>query len=114
MKSSSSKTTDEATDSDNIRQKLEEELEGLSSPCEVNFTCSVALTVPDEMSRSTKQSKTENKSDNGSCGERREIVAIELRWNGKDEHKDQLHQIVQYLQNKMSTTIFSEPENVLK
>ena len=114
LKQPSSNTTDGASNSDEIQKKLEKELEGLSPPCDVQFTCSVALVAADEMNRNTKKRKTKKETDSGSCGgSRGETVAVELQWNGEDGDKDQLHQIGQYLRNKMNITNFSEPETAL-
>lgn len=60
------------------------------------------------MERSSKRRKiAKGKSGIHSGEERGEVVAIELQWTGGERENDHLHQIIQFLGNKMNTTDFN-------
>ena len=77
-------------------RKLMAELVALSTPCSVQFSCSLGHTGQEESS--PKKRKLDSKAKAPPEGEE-DGLFVQFEWiEGKD--KDSLHQIVQYLQNK--------------
>ena len=77
--------------------KIMAELEALSTPCLIQFSCSLGYTHQEESS--PKKRKLDTKAKALPKGEE-DGLCVQFEWiDGKD--KDSLHQIVQYLQNKL-------------
>ena len=91
-----------------LQRKLEMEVESLSPACDVHFLCTISLVIPEELEGHMKKKKKTAKEMCERCDEEREVVVIELEWTGGDSDKDQLHQIMQNLNNKMNATAFNK------
>ncbi len=73
----------------------------------MTFTCEVLVAAVEETNRHIKKKKAllePKERDN----REKEAIAVELQWLGSDSRdKDMLHQIMQYLSNKMDATDFN-------
>lgn len=89
-----------------LQKQIEMEIEALCFPCDLHFTCTITLVTPGETDGrggcSKRRKKGKRASEEG--GEGREMVCLELQWLEGNMDKDQLHQIMQYLSNKMDQT----------
>ncbi len=84
---------------------LNEQIEALSPPCHLEFTCSIKR--EDTVSPTSSSAKRRKKTPLIPCkkGEGK-TLCLEMKWTTTDEDRDQLHQIMQYLENKMHSKTF--------
>ena len=95
---------------DLLRKEVEEAIEALCPPCDLHFTCCVtvsALGDTNEGEACRKRRRNEERHIGEGVGDE-EVVCVELQWAGGNTSRDQLHQIVQYLRNKMAVTVFNK------
>lgn len=82
------------------QRRIKEELESLCMPCNMEFTISIrhhreAVTA--------KKQKKKLKGGAAKTVEVKEMVCLEMSWIHGDTDRDILHQLLQYLQNKIDT-----------
>ncbi len=85
-------STSTRDDTEGLAAHVKQELEALCTPCYVAFECTATL----ESCETTRAKKANEKKD----GEQNQGVLLSFEWLQGDD-KDSLHQITQYLRNKM-------------
>lgn len=90
---------------DELQRQTEEEIEALCVPCNIEFICCIKLEEA-AASASTKRKKKKGTRSKRETEASKEVVVLELELVQGDESRDSLHQIMQYIQNRMSLKSF--------
>ena len=94
----------ESVSLDETQQKIKAKLDSLSVPCHIEFTAHITLKPANIASSPAK--KRRKGSGKGSEESEDKGVWLELDWVQGDTDKDLLHQLLQFLHNKMYTRSF--------
>ena len=87
------------------KEQIEAELASLCTPCKMEFTARIKL---QEQAAERSSVKKRKKGAMAAGGGMERAVCVELDWIEGDQDKDLLHQLLQYLQNKMNSIDFQQ------
>ena len=85
------------------RERVEAEIASLCTPCKMEFTACIELQAKGDAKRRKRGGVEEEEEEEE---EESKHVCVELCWVDGDQSRDLLHQLMQFLQNKMASVDF--------